>query len=57
MPPLQILQRERKDQFDQIPPPLYLEDDLDEQPSYRHEMQGNLYSSFFEEEHENMARQ
>lgn len=54
---MKILQRERKDQLDQIHPPLYLEDDPIEQPSDTHEMQGNLYSSFCEEEHENMAHQ
>ena len=54
-PPLQILHRERKYQLDQIPPPLYLEDGPGEQPLDTHEMQGNLYSSFSEEEEETMA--
>lgn len=56
-PPLQTLQRQRKEQLDQIPHPLYLEDDLDEQSSDTHEMQGSLYSSFSEEECEDMAHQ
>lgn len=56
-PPLQILPRERKEQLNQIPHPLYLEDDSDEQSSDTHKMQGNLYSAFSEEEHENMPHQ
>lgn len=47
--------RERKDQLDQIPPPLYTEYYPDEKPLDTPEMQGNLYSSFSKEEHENMA--
>ncbi len=54
-PLLQILQRERKDQLDQIPPPLYIEDYPYEQLPNTHDMQENLYSSFSEEEQENMA--
>lgn len=54
---MQILPRERKEQLDQIPHPLYLEDDPNEQSSDTHKMQGNLYSAFSGEEHENMAHQ
>lgn len=52
---MQILQRERKDQLNQIPPPLYIEDDPNEQPQDTHEMQGNLYSSFSEGEQESIT--
>lgn len=57
MPPLQVLPRERKEQLDQIPHPLYLEDGPDEQSSDTQEMQGNMYPAFTEEEYENMDHQ
>ena len=54
-PPLQLLLRETKEHLDQIPSPLYLEDNLDEKSSDTQEMQVNIYVGFVEEEHENMA--
>lgn len=48
---------ERKEQLDQIPHPLYLEDSPNEKSSITQEMQGNMYSAFTEEEHDNMAHQ
>lgn len=56
-PQLQLLPRERKEQLDQTPHPLYLEDGPDEQSSDTQEMQGNVYSTFSEEEYENMSHQ
>lgn len=57
MSPLQQLPRERKEQLDQIPHPLYLEDGPDEKSLDTEEMQGNMYCSFSKEEHENMAHE
>lgn len=47
-----MMQKERKAQQDHVHPPLYLEDDLEEQILDANDIQGNVYSSFSNEEQE-----